>query len=485
MSFFFENTPIENGYYSIPDLPLFSIVGSSNITAKLSYIHNGSDVIVFIGSYTPGGNNRIEIDFKDILSALFENAKPQMSADTFVQPKFVRDIKVEISDNEVSVERKFHVLNINAHCASDIIDMDILSKMFLTWQPLVKDTTLNSPEFLTYYYSNAGEKLIAQFYYTDGTSELVTLYRWDGNFPAVTHNVSPALVLAASYIPSEHKMPFYDIYVADSSGSRISMMQRYVLKHATELYKHYLFYNSLGGLDTLTATGQLTDSAKVSFNIAQTSLGLISLDNGDDHIEYSQNTGYFSNDYIKFLKDFILSKKEKYIVENGNCRKIVVTESDNSFSDKDNMVSFSFKYRKDNDKPEIADIYINQELIVENPLPVMPLNIPGKTIIVNNNVVPCSSNPIECTMNSVLLHIESVGSVFIYQSSDLISWTIIDAASSNGRVSMAFEDLVVGTYLKVESDKPITHIEAIFSHADKTLMLWDNADGWENTTMWI
>ena len=148
-------------------------------------------------------------------------------------------------------------------------------------------------------------------------------------------------------------------------------------------------------------------------------------------------------------------------------------------------MSFSFSYRKDNDKPEIADIYINQELIVENPLPVMPLNIPGKTIIVNNNVVPCASDPIECTMNSVLLHIESVGSVFIYQSSDLISWTIIDAASSNGRVSMALEDLVVGNYLKVESDKPITHIEAIFSHADKTLMLWDNADGWENTTMWI
>lgn len=482
MSFFFENTPIENGYYSIPDLPSFSIVGSSNITAKLSYIHNGSDVIVFIGSYTPGGNNRIEIDFKDILSALFENAKPQMSADTFVQSKFVRDIKVEISDNEASVERKFHVLNINAHCASDIIN--ILSKSFLTQQPSTKETTIYSPEFLTYFYSGAGEKLVAQFYHEDKTSELVTLYRWDGNFPAVTHNVSPSLVLAASYIPSEHKMPFYDIYVADSSGSRISMMQRYVLKHATELDKHYLFYNSLGGLDTLTATGQLTDSAKVSFDIALTSSGLISLDNSDDHIEYSQNTGYFSNDYIKFLKDFILSKKEKYIVENGNCRKIVVTESDNSFSNKDNMVSFSFNFRKDNDNPEIADIYINQELIVENPLPVMPLNIPGKTIIVNNNVVPCSSNPIECTMNSVLLHIESVGSVFIYQSSDLISWTIIDAASSNGRVSMAFEDLVVGTYLKVESDKPITHIEAIFSHADKTLMLWDNADGWENITMW-
>lgn len=483
MSFFLENTPKENGYYSIPDLPSFSIVGGSNITAKLSYIHNGSAVLVFSGSYVPGGSNRIEIDFKDILSALLENAEPQLSSEAFVQSKFVRDIKVEISDTENSVERNFHILNIDAHCTSDIIN--ILSKRFLTQQPNTKETTIYTPEFLTYLHSVAGEKLVAQFYYEDKTSELVTLYRWDGNFPAVTHNVSPALVLAASYIPSEHKMPFYDIYVADSSGSRISMMQRYVLKHATELDKHYLFYNSLGGLDTLTATGQLTDSTKVSLDIALTSSGLISLDNGDDHIEYSQNTGYFSNDYIKFLKDFILSKKEKYIVENGNCRKIVITESDNSFSDKDNMVSFSFKYRKDNDKPEIADIYINQELIVENPLPVMPLNIPGKTIIVNNNVVPCSSNPIECTMNSVLLHIESVGSVLVYQSSDLISWTIIDAASSNGRVSMAFEDLVVGTYLKVESDKPITHIEAIFSHADKTLMLWDNADGWENTTMWI
>ena len=474
MSFFLENTPIENGYYSIPDLPSFSIVGSSNITAKLSYIHNGDAVLVFSSSYVPGRSNRIEIDFKDILTALFKNAEPQMSSDAFAQSTFIRDISVKILDNDGSVERKFHVLNINAHCTSDIIN--ILSKRFLTQQPSSKETTIYSPEFLTYLYSGAGEKLVAQFYYTDGTSELVTLYRWDGTYQAITHNVSPALVLAASYIPSEHKMPFYDIYVADSSGSRISMKQRYVLKHATGHDKHYLFYNSLGGLDTLIATGSLTDKAEVNFDIAQTSLGMISLDNSDDHVEYGQNSGYFSNEYLSFLKDFILSKKKKYIVEEGICKNIVITECDNSFTNIDNMVSFSFGYRKDNDKTEIKDIDINQELIAENLLPGMPF-VPSKVINV--------SEPIECTMNSVLLHIDSVGNVYIYKSADLQSWTLIDTAAANGTISIAFEDLVVGTYLKVESDKPITHIEAIFSHADKTLMLWDNADGWENTTMWI
>ena len=473
MSFFLENTPIENGYYSIPDLPSFSIVGSSNITAKLSYIHNGAAVLVFSSSYVPGRSNRIEIDFKDILTALFKNAEPQMSSDAFAQSTFIRDISVKILDNEDSVERKFHVLNINAHCASDIIN--ILSKSFLTQQPSTKETTIYSPEFLTYLYSGAGEKLVAQFYYTDGTSELVTLYRWDGTYQAITHNVTPSKVIASSYHPTERKKPFYDIYIADALGNRKSMIQRYVLKHPTERDKHYLFYNSLGGLDTLTATGQLTDSAKVNFDIALTSSGLISLDNSDNHVNYSQNSGHFSNKYLSFLKDFILSKKTKYIVEEGICKNIVITECDNSFSNKDNLVSFSFGYRKDNDKTEVKDIDINQDLITENLLTGMPF-VPSKVINVGE--------PIECTMNSVLLHIASVGNVYIYQSADLQSWTLIDTAAANGTISMAFEDLVVGTYLKVESDKPITHIEAIFSHADKTLMLWDNADGWENTTMW-
>ena len=364
MSIILDNIINENGYYSITDMPSLKMSCTSPIMAKFSYIHGGNAIIFFEGSYIPDTNSRIEIDFKDMLSTLFENAEPQMSVNAFVQPDFVKDIRVEISDNESKVEINFHILNVNAHCTSDIID--ILGKRFLTWQPNTKETTLSAPEFLTYFHSSVGEKLTAQFYYAGGLCEIIPLYGWAGITPAVTHNVSPALVLAASACPSEYKLPFYDIFVTDTSGNRISMKQRYILKHATERDKHYLFYNSLGGLDTLIATGSLTDKAEASFDIARTFSGLIPLDISDDYVHSRQNSGYFPTTYIPFLKDFILSKKKKYIVEAGSCKKLVITECDNEFSNKDSLVTFSFGYRKDNDKTEIMDIDVNQELIIEN-----------------------------------------------------------------------------------------------------------------------
>ena len=477
MSFFLENTPIENGYYSIPDLPSFSIVGSMPITAKISV----KSVEIFSGTYTPNNSNRVEIDFKDILSSLLDTTDPQLSVDNFEQSEFLRDIKVNISDEDGSIEKNFHIVNINAHC-----NIDLLQKRFLTLQPDVKPTTTEAQEFLTYFYMGDANKLVVKFYYDYNYCEVVTLYKWDKATPkAVTHNVSCKKVLACSYLSSEHKKPFYDIYIVNDNNERISMVQRYVFSEATERDRYYLYCNSMGGIDTIIANGSLTEQPEVTYDLARNLSGLISLDSSDDHILYKQSSGNFAKRFLPLFKDFILSKRKKYVYENNTLSKIVLTHSDPQFNYYHNLISFTFDYRKDNDIIEVNDIdIVTQNPIVEN-LPDISLIVPKKGIIVHNNAVPCTIEPIECTMNYVLMNIESMGTIKILESDDKVTWNIIDEVPGNGQtISMAYEDVVVGSWLKVESDKPITYMDVNFSNADHTLMLWSNDDVWINNTIW-
>lgn len=477
MSFFLENSPIENGYYSIPDLPTLGIVGNLPVTATLSYIHNGSTVNVFNGSYYPA-NNRVEIDFKDVLSSLLYVTDPQFSADNFVQSGFIRNIKLVITDADNSIERNFNILNINARCQQ-------FNKRFLTLQPDVKATTAEAAEFLTYFYTGTANKLVVRFYDINRYEEIVTLYVWDKTEKAVTHNVSPAIVLANSNLDSSDKLPFYDIYVVNDNNVRISSVQRYVLREATELDRYYLSYNSLGGLDTLIASGSLTEQPEISFDIARISSGLTPIDIGQDHSIYNQ-TGNLESRYASFVRDFIFSKRNKYLYQDNALTRIVMTGSDTEFVNKQNILVFAFSYRKNEDIAVFKDIDVNaQQLIMEDFSPEMPISIPKKKIIVHNDTTPCTTEPIECTMSSVVLHVESYGTIKVYTSTDKSTWTLVEEAPGNGLVvSMTYEDIVVGSWLKVESDSPITHIEAIFSNADHTLMIWSNDDDWNNKTIW-
>lgn len=382
MSIILRNAPKQQGYYTIPDLPVFRLRCTLPITAEVGYIHNGKVNNVFSSSYVPGIDYNIEINFNDVLQTLFSSEEPKFHLGYITQSNFLKEIYVLFKDDDGQVERTFNILNINATTSSSDIT-SVISKKFLTLQPDVKEVTVDSPEFLTYFYIGNVKKLIAKFYDISGTAEVVTLYTWKGNgVSVITHNVSYREVMKYSNSDSRNKKPFYDIYIVDENDQRISVIQRYVFKESTGRENYYLFYNSLGGLDTFITTGDNIQEPEITFDIARTSLGLIQLCNTEDHISHNQKSGYFSIDNIHVVTDFLFSKKDKYIFnpENISCNKIVVTGADPSFNKKESFSSFSFTYRKMQDIPEIEDDILEiQQLIVENmPTLVMPLEMPGR-----------------------------------------------------------------------------------------------------------
>ena len=469
MSIVLKKAPKIQGYYSIPDLPEFRLRCTLPMTAEVCYKQSGKLKKVFTGSYMPGVNFEVCIDFKEILKTLLTSEEPLFHLGYFTQYDFIKEIHVMFKDAEKELEREFYIINVNASSQNDV-DV-VLSKRFLTLQPDVKETTVDSPEFLSYFYTgDKVRKLIAKFYLKNGTTEIVTLYSWNAKeVKALTHNVSYRQILKLSNTPSSDKKPFYDIYVVDENNQRISVIQRYVFRESTGRENYYLFYNSLGGLDTLITTGDTFQKPDVSFDIVRTSSGLIQLDSTEDHISYEQKSGYFSIDNIPYVNDFILSPKDKYIFipEDNVCHRIVMTDNDSSFNKKESFTSFSFSYRKMNDVPVINDTVIEvQKLVVESmSVQSMPLEMPSRGVNVQETGDSCTSEPMECTLNSVLMYIETEGLLSVYTSVDAETWTLIDQVLVHGNTMRSVENLTIGSYLKVESENPITNIDTLFSNA--------------------
>lgn len=469
MSIVLKKAPKTNGYYSIPDLPDFRLRCTLPMTAEVSYKQGGVLKKMFAGSYVPGIDLEICIGFGEILKPLLKSEEPQFHLGYITQSDFFKEIHVTFKDAEKELERVFFITNVNAEMQDEI--NIVLSKRFMTLQPDVKETTVDSPEFLSYFYTgDKTKKLIAKFYLKNNTTEILTLYSWKGEgVKMITHNVSYRQVMKLSNTSSSEKKPFYDIYVVDENNQQITSIQRYVFKESTGRENYYLFYNSLGGLDTLITTGDILHKPDVTFAIARTSSGLIQLDHSDDHIAYEQKSGYFSIDNISYVTDFILSKKDKYIFNpDGNViAKIVITENDASFNKKESFTSFSFTYRRMNDIPVINDTVIEiQSLVVDSELvQSMPLDMPKRGIIVQENEDSCSIEPIECTMNSVLMYIETSGFLSVYTSINAETWTEIDKTFVHGNTMRSYEDLTIGSYLRVESEGTIAKIDTLFSNS--------------------
>lgn len=470
MSIILKKAPKTQGYYSIPDLPEFRVRCTLPMTAEVFYKQKNSLMKLFTGSYVPGVNFEVTINFKDILMPLLNSKEPLFHLGNFIQNDFFKEIHVKLKDAETNLERVFFITNVNAKLQDEI--SIVLSKRFLTLQPDVKETTVDSPEFLSYFYiGNSTKKMVAKFYLNNGLTELVTLYSWNGvDVKAVTHNVSYRQVMKLSNTSSSAKKPFYDIYVLDENNHRISIIQRYVFKESTGRENYYLFYNSLGGLDTLITTGDTLQKPEVSFDIAKISSGLVELDNSDDHIILEQKSGYFSIDNIPYVTDFIMSKKDKYIFnpDENLISQIVITGNDTSFNSKESFTSFSFSYRKMNDIPIIYDTIIDTQMLVVESIQsrLMPLEMPKRGVIVHNNDISCTSDPIECTMNSILMYIETSGFLSVYSSIDAETWTEIDRAYVHGNTIRSYEDLTIGSWMRIESENPIRYIDTLFTNSN-------------------
>lgn len=310
---------------------------------SFSFVLSKGNTRLLSSVYTPGTDGYVTIDIRDIVESQLSFLMKDITT-PYEQPDLAADFTAVIADKNIT----FRVLRCGVDRFSGSAET-FLKANFLTWQPQVKKVTYYSPEYLTYY-AVISSYVKVKAYFTDDegkvteeVKQLATL----GEKRAYTIPVQYAVIMALfeSRLPS-----FYDVWVEDGSGSRFTYVQRYVAGNIlSEQEQWILFENSLGGMDTFRAYGQLDFLAEHTHNIAE--IDDISEEyRVDTERKFQKNTGYLDNRERQWLVDFLPSK-QKYIYNQTYLRRIVVIEDNTSYTDKELPSSYTFTYRYADARP--------------------------------------------------------------------------------------------------------------------------------------
>ena len=310
---------------------------------SFSFVLSKGNTRLLSSVYTPATDGYVTIDIRDIVESQLSFLMKDITT-YYEQSELAADFTAVIADKNIT----FRVLRCGVDRFSGSAET-FLKANFLTWQPQVKKVTYYSPEYLTYY-AVISSYVKVKAYFTDDESkvteevkQLATL----GEKRAYTIPVQYAVIMAlfGSRLPS-----FYDVWVEDSSGSRLTYVQRYVAGNIlSEQEQWILFENSLGGMDTFRAYGQLDFSAEHTHNIAE--IDDISEEyRVDTERKFQKNTGYLDNRERHWLLDFLPSK-QKYIYNLNYLRRIVVTEDNTTYTDKELPSSYTFTYKYADARP--------------------------------------------------------------------------------------------------------------------------------------
>lgn len=310
---------------------------------SFSFILSKGNTRLLSSVYTPGTDGYVTIDIRDIVESQLSFLMKDITT-YYEQSELAADFTAVIADKDIT----FRVLRCGVDRFSGSAET-FLKANFLTWQPQMKKVTYYSPEYLTYY-AVISSYVKVKAYFTDDegkvteeVKQLATL----GEKRAYTIPVQYAVIMAlfGSRLPS-----FYDVWVEDGSGSRLTYVQRYVAGNIlSEQEQWVLFENSLGGMDTFRAYGQLDFSAEHTHNIAE--IDDISEEyRVDTERKFQKNTGYLDNRERQWLIDFLPSK-QKYIYNLNYLRRIVVTEDNTTYTDKELPSSYTFTYKYADARP--------------------------------------------------------------------------------------------------------------------------------------
>lgn len=312
-------------------------------TEEFSFILKKGTEEILSSVYSPGKDHLVTIDIREIVESKLSFLLKDQS-EPYVQASIFADFTAVIDEKEIS----FRVLRGGVDRLATSAENFVTSN-FLTWQPQIKPVTYYTPEFLTYYATVDGNVCVkAYFSQEDGevTSEIKTVYSvLAGNAYSIPVQYAVIMALFGSRYPS-----FYDVWVENSSGDRLTYIQRYVADGIkSEQEQRVLFENSLGGIDTFRAYGQSDFTGEHTHNIAE-----IDEEFSEYRIDttrsFQKSTGYLDKNKRKWLLDFFPSKV-KYIYLGNYLRPIVVTEDNTSYTDKELPSSYTFTYKYADARP--------------------------------------------------------------------------------------------------------------------------------------
>ena len=298
----------------------------------VSFILKKGTATLLEQSYEPGPDKMVTIDVREVvesqLSYTLDTAQEIYSQNTI------------FADFTATIDGTSHSFRVIRCGIADLADTpgNWLKSHFLTWQPKVKEVTYYSPEWLTYYaISDCTVKAKATF--PDNSSSTTSLKGMTAG-ECVTLNLQYAIVAKLF----GNKYPSYLEVYAEAGGARLSVSQFYKFTDIhSEDEQWFLFENSLGGMDTFRAHGVNRLQAEHGHLIAELGENLSEYDVETDR-KFVKNTGFLDDYSRRWLLDFFPCRA-KYIYEASMIRRIIVTESDATYTSNDLPSSYTFTYQ--------------------------------------------------------------------------------------------------------------------------------------------
>ena|GEM_PF-238030 len=314
--------------------------------AQISFVLKKGTEEVLSQRYDPDSQGRIEIDMRDVVHAQLAFELRGSAVRTYEQTNLHAEFTAEIDGQAVN----FHAVRGGVDNLADTAT-NFLTQNWLTWQPTVKPVTYYTPEFLTYYAPVAGvAKLRGYFIGDDGqvTSQKdIELCNVEAG-KAYTIPVEYQVVVSLLY--PDGKPGYYDVWVENASGERLTYIQRYYADAMRSISEDWvLFENSLGGVDCFRAYGKTSLEADHTHNLAE--VDEVSEEyRVDTERKYEKNTGHLSKDEARWLLDFFPSQK-KYIYVGSYLRQIVVVESNVTGNLRELPTNYTFTYKYADARP--------------------------------------------------------------------------------------------------------------------------------------
>lgn len=314
--------------------------------AQISFVLKKGTEEVLSQRYDPDSQGRIEIDMRDVVHAQLSFDFRGSAVRTYEQTNLHAEFTAEIDGQAVN----FHAVRGGVDNLADTAT-NFLTQNWLTWQPTLKPVTYYTPEFLTYYAPVAGVvKLRGYFVGDDGqvTSQKdIELCSVEAG-KAYTIPVEYQVVVSLLY--PDGKPGYYDVWVENASGERLTYIQRYYADAMRSISEDWvLFENSLGGVDCFRAYGKANLEADHTHNLAE--VDEVSEEyRVDTERKYEKNTGHLTKDEARWLLDFFPSQK-KYIYVGSYLRQIVVVESNVTGNLRELPTNYTFTYKYADARP--------------------------------------------------------------------------------------------------------------------------------------
>lgn len=316
----------------VSNLKKFEVSSFTDIRFKL---FQGAALLID-ESFSPSTDGRIVIDVSEVIFNELRFKLP--TTDIFHQDEIIKPFTAHID----SVITNFSVIRCGVENLATT-PASFLTGNFLTWQPQTKQVSETQPEWLSYYATVPGTVKV-KFYLEDGSTSIKVLATIPAN-TCYSVNVNFTHIMK---LETASKYGFFDVWIENGASERLTYQQRYLYKAKEMLDEHFLFENSLGGIDTAILSGDSVFSPEIEHIEGEYNQESEQLDGAISRL-YQKETGWKSKEEARWLWDFFQSKR-KYKVQSGAIKKITLSESSVTDSSLEDMKSYSFTYRIADDK---------------------------------------------------------------------------------------------------------------------------------------